>query len=48
MRVIGDRAEKIGEKMWTAEQQARRDHVAEDVRRFVRRYYGMEWNGWES
>jgi S1-C subfamily serine protease len=48
MSEIGDRAESIGEEMWSAEQQARRDNVGEDVRRFVRRYYKMEWTGWES
>jgi hypothetical protein len=48
MSEIGDRAERIGEEMWSAEQQARRDYVDEEVRRFVRRYYEMEWNGWES
>jgi hypothetical protein len=48
MMEIGDRGERIGDEMWSAEQQARRDGIADEVRRFVRRYYEMEWNGWEG
>jgi hypothetical protein len=47
MSEIGDSTKRIGEEMWSAEQQARREDVDEEVRRFVRRYYKMEWKGWE-
>jgi hypothetical protein len=45
---IGDLGERIGEEMWSAEQEARLEGVAEEIRRFVRRYHEMEWNGWEG